>query len=48
VEKKEKKGEKRGNKLGFLRCTLGNKLSWAKVVVGFDGNMNMVRCHVCT
>jgi len=23
-------------------------LLWAKVVVGFDGNMNMVRCHVCT
>jgi hypothetical protein len=41
--KEEVKGEKMGNKQKNSK-NWATKLLWAKIVLGFDGKMDMVRC----
>jgi hypothetical protein len=41
------KGEKMGNKQKISRNWV-TKLPWEKIVLGFDGKMDMVRCQFCT
>jgi hypothetical protein len=40
------KGEKMGNKQEISK-NWATKLPWAKIVLGFDGKMDMVRCQFC-